>query len=442
MFGLYSIPVNFSLFSNLLNMISKKTDLNRRQFVDLAASSFLGVSTGSVLAAKAGQSKIPRIGPAKQMIYLFMGGGMSHIDTFDLKPGHENQGSTRAMNTRVDGLRVSTHLPNLARHANKLCVVNSLTSTAGDHEKGNYFMHTSYEQRATIRHPGIGAWAQKMLGKLNPTMPGSVFIGKESRFHGSGGFFEPEFEPLAISDPRFGLKYSHRNVQQDRFQRRLSLANDLDTEFLQRYHSKPVRAYGDMYEDAVKLMDSPDLDAFNISKEDQATRERYGNEAFGQGCLLARRLIESEVRTVEVSYTGWDTHIDNFTAMPLLCSTMDRAVSALLDDLDRIGKLKETLVVLTTEFGRTPIPNRNRGRDHYPQAFTSILAGGGFKGGYVYGKTSAGGEEVVESPVSIPDFNATIAYALGIPIDHILYSPTKRPFRVAHKGKPVMDLFA
>ena len=168
-------------------MISQNSDLNRRRFVELAAGSFLGVSAGGALAATGGPAPSPRIGPAKQLIYLFMAGGMSHIDTFDLKPDHENQGSTQPMNTNVDGIRVSTHLPNLARHADKLCVVNSLTSTAGDHEKGNYFMHTSYEQRATIRHPGLGAWAQKMRGKLNPTMPGSVFIGKESRFHGSGG---------------------------------------------------------------------------------------------------------------------------------------------------------------------------------------------------------------------------------------------------------------
>jgi|GEM_PF-6354137 len=183
-------------------------------------------------------------------------------------------------------------------------------------------------------------------------------------------------------------------------------------------------------------------DAFSINKEDKKTRQRYGDDPFGQGCLLARRLIESNVRTVEVSLSGWDTHTNNFTSMPLLCQTMDQAMGALLEDLESSGKLDETVVVLTTEFGRTPIVNRNIGRDHYPQAFTSVLAGGGFKGGYVYGKTSEGAEEVVEKPITIPDFNATIAYALGIPTDLVLYSPSKRPFSVAHKGQPVLDLFA
>ena len=420
-----------------------KSDFNRRRFLELAAGSFLGVSSSNSFGAAGGKTEIaPLASPAKQLIYLYMEGGMSHLDTFDLKTGHENQGSTRPINTNVDGIRVSSHLPNLAKHADKLCIVNSLTSTAGDHEKGNYFMHTSYQQRATIRHPGLGAWHHKLKGKLNPTLPASVFVGRESRFHGSGGFFEPEFEPLAINEPQSGLKYARALVEKTRFERRLDLANDIDAEFLKRYHSKPIRAYGHMYADAVRLMDSPDLEAFNIHKEDAKTKERYGTEPFGQGCLLARRLVERDVRTVEVSFGGWDTHQNNFTSLPELCHTMDQAVAALLHDLERIGKLNDTIVVLTTEFGRTPLINQNVGRDHYPQAFTSVLAGGGFKSGYVHGKTSEGAEEVVEGSMTIPDFNASIAYALGIPVDQVMYSPTVRPFTVAHKGKPQLQLFA
>ncbi len=420
-----------------------KSDFNRRRFLELAAGSFLGVSSSNSFGAAGGKTEIaPLASPAKQLIYLYMEGGMSHLDTFDLKTGHENQGSTRPINTNVDGIRVSSHLPNLAKHADKLCIVNSLTSTAGDHEKGNYFMHTSYQQRATIRHPGLGAWHHKLKGKLNPTLPASVFVGRESRFHGSGGFFEPEFEPLAINEPQSGLKYARALVEKTRFERRLDLANDIDAEFLKRYHSKPIRAYGHMYADAVRLMDSPDLEAFNIHKEDAKTKERYGTEPFGQGCLLARRLVERDVRTVEVSFGGWDTHQNNFTSLPELCHTMDQAVAALLHDLERIGKLNDTIVVLTTEFGRTPLINQNVGRDHYPQAFTSVLAGGGFKSGYVHGKTSEGAEEVVEGSMTIPDFNASISYALGIPVDQVMYSPTVRPFTVAHKGKPQLQLFA
>ena len=247
---------------------------------------------------------------------------------------------------------------------------------------------------------------------------------------------------MAINEPQSGLKYARALVEKTRFERRLDLANDIDAEFLKRYHSKPIRAYGHMYADAVRLMDSPDLAAFDIHKEDEKTKSRYGSEPFGQGCLLARRLIERNVRTVEVSFGGWDTHQNNFTSIPELCHTMDQAVAALLHDLERIGKLDDTIVVLTTELGRTPMINQNVGRDHYPQAFTSVLAGGGFKSGYVHGKTSEGAEEVIEGSMTIPDFNATIAHALGVPVDHVLYSPTVRPFTVAHKGKPQLQLFA
>ena len=430
-------------------MLKHSHEIQRRVFLEQSARRFLGVSTGVSLGMQTGL--VPRLdaadtlqgsGSGKQLIYLFMAGGMSHIDTFDLKPRHENQGSTRSIQTSVPGFHVASSMPNLAKHADKLCVVNSLTSTAGDHEKGNYFMHTSYEQRATIRHPGLGAWAQRIHGKINRTMPGSVFIGKESRFHGSGGFFPPEFEPLAIGDPRTGLKHSRRMVQEERFDRRLRMANDLDREFSKRFPAKPIRAHSEMYEDAIRLMGSEDLNAFNIHKEDVITKERYGKDPFGQGCLLARRLIECDVRAVEVSYTGWDTHSNHFTAMPLLCQTMDKAVGALLDDLQVIGKLDNTIVVLTIEFGRTPIPNKNSGRDHYPKAFSSVLAGGGIKGGYCYGRTSSGGEEVEENAVTIPDFNATIARGLGIPLDKELVSSSGRPFTVADHGQPIIDLFA
>jgi uncharacterized protein (DUF1501 family) len=189
-------------------------------------------------------------------------------------------------------------------------------------------------------------------------------------------------------------------------------------------------------------MQSKDLQAFDLKEEDSKTRARYGANPFGQGCLLARRLIEHNVRAVEVNYGGWDMHNSVFITAPENCAILDQAMGALLTDLDRVGKLDDTAVVLTTEFGRTPHINENAGRDHHPQAFSSVLAGGGFKGGTVYGKTDESGENVIENPVEIPDFNATIAYAMGLPLDQVLYSPSMRPFTVAHKGEPVLDLFS
>tara|TARA_R110000850_G_scaffold19988_6_gene59820 strand:+ start:1736 stop:3031 length:1296 start_codon:yes stop_codon:yes gene_type:complete len=431
-----------------MNSLRKADEWSRRRFMEGTAKSLLGVGALGLTSRSQGalgpNLGIPdRAGAAKHVIYLYMSGGMTHLDTFDTKPGHENQGQTKSIDTNVDGLQISEYLPSLARQADKLAIVNSLSSTAGAHSQGNYLMHTSYEERATIRHPGVGAWALKFKGKMNQNLPGSVFIGGNSRINGGGGFFEPQFEPLAINDPNGGLKNSKlRGMNQEMFDSRLELAGKFDQEFHEQYDVKQVRAYSQMYDDAVRIMQSKDLQAFDLKQEDEMTRERYGNNSFGQGCLLARRLIEHDVRAVEVTYGGWDMHQNVFVAAPEKCAVLDQAMGALLTDLERRGKLEDTVVVLTSEFGRTPRINQNAGRDHFPKAFSSVLAGGGLKGGIKYGKTDEGGENVVENLVKIPDFNATIAYALGLPLDQVLYSPSKRPFTVAHKGEPVLDLFA
>lgn len=423
-------------------------EFSRRRFMETTAKTFLGVGalgiTSRANAALGPNLGLPeRVGAAKHLIYLYMGGGMTHMDTFDPKPGHENQGPTRAIPTNVDGIQISEYLPSLARQADKMAIIRSLTSTAGAHQQGNYLMHTSYEERATIRHPGMGAWLLKFKGRLNPNLPGSVFVGGDSRINGGGGFFEPQYEPLTINDPNSGLRNSkRRGMDEETFSRRLDLAKEFDSDFRSRYDLKKVRAYSQMYDDAVRIMTSRDLQVFDLNQEDEATRQAYGEDSFGQGCLLARRLIEHDVRAVEVSFGGWDMHNNVFVAAPDKCAILDQAVSALLSDLERRGKLEDTMVVLTTEFGRTPRINQNAGRDHYPKAFSSMIAGGGIKGGIAWGQTDAGAENVEENPVKIPDFNATIAHGLGLPLDQVLYSPSKRPFTVAQKGKPVLDLFA
>jgi uncharacterized protein (DUF1501 family) len=203
-----------------------------------------------------------------------------------------------------------------------------------------------------------------------------------------------------------------------------------------------VKAYADMYDDAIAMMKSEDLKAFDLSQEPDEMRTAYGKEAFGQGCLLARRLVERGVRFVEVSLGGWDTHNANFVRVPELCDTLDRGLATLVADLNSRGLLEDTLIVLTSEFGRTPTINQNVGRDHYPKAFSGVMFGGGVKAGYTYGKTDKEGREVVEGKAKPQDFNATIAYALGLPLDQIVYSPSKRPFTIADKGQPILDVFA
>ena len=426
------------------SIINRSDELSRRGFLSHTAGGLLGVSLLPSLAPTSLFAQTRNTNAkANKVIYLYMSGGMSHMDTFDPKPGTDEQGPVQAIDTNVDGIQVSEYLPSLARQMDKMAVVRSLSSTQGAHEQGQYFMHSSYTPRGTIQHPGLGAWMHRLDGRKNNTLPASVRIGGSSRGSGSG-FLESKFAPLVINNPKDGLKNSKRRkeMSEKEFNDRLLLANAFDEEFHRRYNHKKVRAYTDMYEDAIRLMKSEDLKAFDIGKESKEIRDEYGDNSFGQGCLLARRLIENDVRFVEVSLGGWDTHNNNFDSVSRRAGTLDQAMAALLSDLERRGLLEETLVVLATEFGRTPRINQNDGRDHFPKAFSGVLAGGGIKGGQAYGVTDETSSNVMDERVSVPDFNATIAHALGLPLDEVVYSPSKRPFTVAHKGRPVMDLLA
>lgn len=427
--------------------MNPNSDLSRRRFVTNAAQSFLGVNALVGLpalsrAAGVGASPLRQVPTAKRVIYLYMSGGMSHLDTLDPKPGGDVMGPTKQIRTAVDDLVVSDNLPLLSKHAEKLAIVNSMTSTQGAHKQGNYYMHTSYELRSSIRHPAMGAWMLKFNGAANPALPGNVMIGNDSTHPGSG-FFESSLSPLMIQDPESGLQNSslRGGMTEESFDFHRNLAAKLDAPFVEKYDQRNVRAYTDMYDDAVKLMRSRDLVAFDISDEPDGLKERYGKNPFGQGCLLARRLIENDVNFVEVTMGGWDTHNSNFINVPDQASMLDAALSTLLLDLERRGLIDDTLVVLATEFGRTPEINANEGRDHHPQAFSCMLAGGGITGGRVYGKTDERGSKVVDKAIKVPDLNATIGYSLGLPLDQVLYSPSMRPFTVADKGKPVVELF-
>ncbi len=426
-------------------LLNHSSDPSRRGFIAKAASTFLGVGLspmlgGRVFAAGENASPLQQIATAKRVIYLYMSGGMTHLDTFDLKPKHENQGATKAIHSSAD-FQISANLPRLAKLGHHLAVINSMYSTTGAHQQARYLAHTSYEMRGTIQHPALGAWLLTFRDRMNQTLPGNVVISGDSRHPGSG-FFPAKVGPLMIGAPDKGLQNVKARMDEREFDYRMGLTRELSEGFAQRYDYKGVSAYTEMYDDAVKLMSSQDLKAFDLSEEPKEIREAYGNDKFGQGCLLARRLVENDVRFVEVSLGGWDTHQSNFTRVPERCDILDRGMGALISDLETRGLLNDTLVVLATEFGRTPRINQNVGRDHYPKAFSTVLAGGGVTGGQKYGRTDEGGEQVVEDKVAHEDLNATIAYALGLPLNHVLYSPSKRPFTVAQNGKPITRLFA
>jgi len=424
-----------------------KDPFDRRSFITGAAKTMLGIGAMpmlSQLAAASPAGSTPKIGgKAKAVIYLYMGGGMSHLDTFDTKPGAETQGPVESIKTSADGVMVSEFFPSMAKQMHNVAVVNSMNSTQGAHAQGRYFMHTSYFQRGTIRHPDLGAWSSRMGERSNKTLPTNVKIGGNSSGLGAG-YFESEHSALPIGDPSAGLQYSklHKGITEDRFASRLKKLNNMNAGFTKKFDIKQARAYASMYDEAVSLMKSKDLAVFDLTQEKDEVRDRYGRGRFGQGCLLARRLVENGVKFIEVDDGGWDTHGNNFERVKEKGAVLDQAMGALLADLEASGLLESTLVVLATEFGRTPKiqTDRENGRNHYPQAFSCLLAGGGIKGGLKYGKTDEEGREVVEDMVSVTNFNATIATCMGISLTKKVTSPSGRPFTIADDGELISDL--
>ena len=431
-------------------LLSKLDGIDRRRFLEYTAKSALGVSMlpglETALAAAPARKKTAAAakgGKAKNLIYLFMTGAMSHLDTFDLKPGHENQGETKPIKTNVPGKQISEFLPTLAGQFDKIAAIRSMYTETGAHGPGEYLMRTSYKEIATTRHPTRGPWIQRFEGRRNKTLPDTVLISAAAR-HPSSGFFDPSFSPLPIGDPNRGLENTQAPayLKDNSFRNRLGLIDKFDSKFRKKFKSQKVKNYTDFYAQATKLLTSNELKAFDLNEESKEDRDRYGRDRFGQGCLLARRLIENNVRCVEVSFGSWDMHRDIYgdRSLPARTAIMDRAVGNLLKDLADKGLLDDTMVVLTTEFGRTPVINQNAGRDHHPGVFSAFLAGGGIKGGQFYGKSDKEGFSVDEDGVLPADFNATIATALGLPLDKEIFSPTGRPFKVAHDGEPVLKL--
>ncbi|MFK7737296.1 MAG: DUF1501 domain-containing protein [Pirellulaceae bacterium] len=422
---------------------------DRRSFMSAAAKSLLGVGcagalTNSSLNSIASAAAVnPASGKAKSVIYLYMTGAMSHLDTFDPKPGTESAGETTPGKTRVPGIAISDKLPKLAYLMNGISLVRSLTTETGDHQQGEYMMRTSYKPLNSIRHPGLGAWATHVLGKENAKLPGNVLVGSGTG-HPASGFLPASIAPVPVPNPARGLQNteSPKYITDDQFHRRMSLAKQFDSKFKQAYDSQLIDAYDATYREAIKLMSSSELQVFDIQKEKPEIREFYGNNKIGQGCLLARRLVEKGVRFVEVEYGGWDHHDNLYTRLPDMVTNLDNAIGALLRDLASKGMLDEVLVVVATEFGRSPKINENAGRDHHPGAFSGLLCGAGIQGGNVYGSSDAKGHSVDEDPVYPEDFNATIAKAMGLPLEEEFYAPNGRPFKICNNGEPIEDILA
>ncbi len=434
---------------------NSQDEITRRQFLLQNAHAYLGVSLlpmlGGTIASEAVAAGTERNRkPAKSVIFLNMAGGMSHLDTFDLKlDNKEVSGPIEGIKTSIDGYFVSQYLPHTAKVMDRFSVINSMNSKIGAHEQGQYLVHKSYVPRGTIVHPSIGSWVSRLSPRMNKTLPPYIAMNSNAKNTG-GGWMGASHSAALIGDPQEGFEDVKRpkSVSEDDFQRRLKLADMINAKFHRENPSKEADSYYSVFEEATKVMKSEDLEAFDLEKEPEQLRDAYGRSKFGQGCLLARRLVEADVRFVEVTLGGWDTHYDNFVSVEEQCLKLDQTLATLITDLEQRGLLDSTMVVLATEFGRTPnIQKHNRdGRGHHPEAFTYLVAGGGVKRGFVYGSSDEQGKKAADKPVTIFDFNSTIAYALGLDHAEVLHSPSKRPFRMAgpdkEGGTPITEIFA
>ncbi|HYG76694.1 MAG TPA: DUF1501 domain-containing protein [Planctomycetota bacterium] len=415
--------------------------ITRRSFAERCALAAFGLTILPSFAASNVRAeevaKGPGFGKAKNIIWLRLQGGLSHIDTFDPKEG-KSQGPAKALSTKA-GFQVTDYLPKTAAIADKICVLRSMTAKVGVHADAAYIMRTGYEKRGTITHPAMGAWCQHYLGQSHKTLPSSVCINMPA---GSGnGYFPATYSPLPILDPDAGLQHSRSKEGVARLESRLDIMNELDRDFRAKFPDPSVAAYNDFYENTLRLMKSSDLKAFDVSAESDKMRDSYGRNKFGQGCLLARRLVENGVRFIEVESKGWDMHKGLEKDMEEKMPPFDQAFSALVSDLESRGLLASTLVAVTTEFGRKPNFDGD-GRGHHPPAFSLVLSGGGVKGGYVHGATDKLGAEPSDKPMKPGDFHATVGWAAGLPLEKPATAPNGRPFTVGNKGKPALEIFA
>jgi hypothetical protein len=379
----------------------------------------------------------------KACILLFMRGGPSQFETFDPKPGHANGGPTEAIDTAVSGIRIAEPWTNVAREMRDIAIIRSMNNREGEHQRAVYQMHTGYIPAGGVRHPSIGSIVASEIAPRDFDLPHFVSVGNRFTTLGSG-FLGMAYAPFVVNNPNLmpGNVELPAGITTNRFGRRVNLMNDLERDFAETGGAHHVEQHRDLYNSAANMVRSPRVRAFDLSQETSATRERYGRTSFGQGCLLARRLVEAGVTFVEVDLNGWDTHQDNFDRTRPLSEQADRGFASLVQDLRERGRLDRTLVIWMGEFGRTPRINGNTGRDHYPRAFSVALAGGAIRGGQVVGATSDGGNDIRQRPVGVADLFCSFCHSLGINPRKENMTPIGRPIRIVDGGEHVRELFA
>ncbi len=428
-------------------------DFTRRDFVKLSLASAFGVSYSGWLPRLA-QAAEEAGSKHKAVILLWMTGGPTQTDTFDLKMGHPNGGPSKAIETAVSGIQISEHLPGVAKQMKDLAIIRSLTTAEGDHDRATRLMLTGHRPgQEGVNYPSLGSLFAKELGDESSDLPPYVSVSP-FRFGDAGGpgFLGPNYAPLVVSgdsrDPEARANLSIENlkappgVSKESMEKRFEISKFLQDDFANRAKGPSTKAHKANFDRAMRMIATNAKGAFKLDEETAALRDKYGRSQFGQGCLLARRLVERGAAFVEVTLQGWDTHGDTFNAVKGLCATLDPAWSTLMTDLRERGLLESTLIVWMGEFGRTPKINNNAGRDHFPLAWSTVLGGGGVKGGQVIGSTGDAGTEVKDRPVKIADLYATMCASIGVNPENENISPEGRPIPLADRSGKIIEEIA
>jgi len=408
----------------------------RRRVLQTFSASLLGMPVSQLVA-----NTKPNHAKAEHVILFWNSGGMSHLDTWDPKPGRKVQGEFNPIKTSVDGMEISEIFPQLAKEMHNAALIRSIAGTNGDHGRAQYELQTGFNQSPNILHPGFGSLVvheREPLGDL----PALVSIsGQPAR----AGYLGQKCEAYYVGRP--GQKDPYltfpEGISHARGMQRLQILEKMNARTTAQKGALELKASQTALRDAINLMESPALKAFNLEEESNQTVEKYGNTEFGRGALLARRLVEKGVRFVQVNRGGFDNHGNIFDAMRDHGAVMDPAIASLLSDLKANGLLSKTLVVVLSEFGRTPRINDGGGRDHWARVFSCMMAGGGIKGGSIVGSSDEDGMDVAERPVKVADLHATLCHALGIDLHKELETPQGRPMRLVRKeASPIHELFS
>ena len=441
-------------------MSSSPFDLcwKRREFMRVGWLGGVGLSLGQYLNLQAQAEQSQMVAKAKSVIHIYLQGGFAHMDSFDPKPDApaEYRGILSPIPTSIPGTYFSSHMPYSAKIADKITVVRSMTHTEVDHSRGEHSMFTGYRPSPALVYPSMGSVVADQLG-VRQAMPAYVCVPNQgSQFLGSG-YLSNSCGPFALGTDPARSNFTVRDlnlakgVDEDRFQRRKDLKNLVDDHFRSQLQDDAVSTMDSLYQRAYDLLSSSEArGAFSLNGESDETKELYGMKphgpvlrpSAGARFLIARRLVEAGARFVTVTYGAWDTHAFHYRSIEPQLPDFDRAFAGLISDLDQRGILDSTLVMVTSEFGRTPKINAGGGRDHWPRVFSIVMAGGGVRRGYIHGASDALAAEPADAPLSVEDYVTTVYHLLGIDASASLMSPGDRPQPIVLNGTVARDLLA